>query len=325
MATSKVCPLDGIEFGKITFENDGKLWAALKSNKGDSNYSFKGDDFVLKTNVFSGLIDGDNYWLVANLSPSACAPGGSFEISIREQKDGKWTVNKEEGEKQFKQWYADGCNALILCNDIPVLKTLIKVLSEFKIILKPGNGEIVIRFNITDEQCPAIEQALSTFIAKALTGEMPAPNTPEYEAATEVHKVGLMAKPVLSVDELPFKVQYDLFQNPIGKVVECFPYEGEVCPYTKLLVAPPKLEAKKGRSGGYGANVTTTVTAYLTPSEREKYICDSLRAMGMTIEGDNIAAIQKAMVVASSNNQSAQFQQALKLSFQMTTDNWILG
>ncbi|MEJ1930343.1 hypothetical protein WDZ92_08670 [Nostoc sp. NIES-2111] len=324
---AKVTPLDAFEFGKFTFENDGKLWACLKGNKGEGAYNFKGDDFVLKSNVFTGLVDDGNYWLVTNLASGSIGSGQTFDIAIREQKDGKWTVNKEESEKQAIQWQKDGCNAVILCNEIPVLKTLVKVLDDLKVILKPGSGEITVRYNITDEQTPAIENALALFITKALSGELPKPNTPEYDAAAVVANAGLMALPVLSQEQLPQKVLYDLFNNPVEKVVECFPFEGEVCPYTKLLVTPPKPSEKKGSGrGGYGgANVTTTVTAYLSPSEREKYICESLRSMGMTIEGDNIASIQKAMLTASSGGQTAAFTSALKLAYQMTTDNWIMG
>jgi hypothetical protein len=47
--------------------------------------------------------------------------------------------------------------------------------------------------------------------------------------------------------------------------------------------------------------------------------------MGMTIEGDNVASIQKAMLAASSSGQSVAFTAALKLCYQMTTDNWIMG
>lgn len=319
---SKVMPLEGFEFGKYTFEHEGKTWACLKGNKGEGQYNFKGDDFILKTTVFTGLVSGDDFWLVAVLASGSV--GTSFDIQLRKQVDGKWTVQKEEGEAQAKKWQTDGCLTLVHCNDIPVLKTLVKVLHELKIILKPGNGEICVRYNLTDEKCPEIESALSLFLAKALTGEIPASGTPEYDAAVVVANVGLMAMPVLHENDLPCKLLYDLFGKLVGQQVECFEFTGVLPCYEALKIVPPKASERKAKgSWGGGATVNTTVTAFLTPQDRAKYICESLRAMDFDCVGDDAAAINTAMNKALLNKQ-VTFMQAFRLAFQMTTDKWML-
>lgn len=322
---NKIAPLEGFEFGKYTFEDNGKLWACLKGNKGDGQYNFKGDDFVLKSTVFTGLVCGDDYWLVCVLASGSVGSGGTFDIQIRKQIDGKWTVLKEDSEKQAIQWHKDGCLTLIHCNDIPVLKTLCKVLHELKIICKPGSGEIVVRYNITEDKCPEIENALSVFLAKALTGETPASGTPEYDAAVIVANAGLMAMPVLSGNDLPCKLLYDLFGKLTGQEVECFSFTGELPCYEALTVTPPKASERKSRSGGYGgATVTTTVTAYLQPCERAKFLCESLRAMGYECTGDDVASINTAMTKAYLNKDMS-FIASLRLAYQMTCDTWILS
>ncbi|WP_138500981.1 hypothetical protein [Nostoc sp. PA-18-2419] len=270
-------------FAQHSFVSDEKVWAGLKLNKGggsDGKYDFTGDSFVLQTSVFTGLIDGDDYWLMAVLGAGSCNPkGGTFEFKAwKAGTDGaKGSFDKTAAEAIAIQWQKDGCFAAIHCNDIPVLKTMVKVLHEAKIIAKPGSGEITVRLNSeATDMCPQLETALSEFWFYLLAHEGNTPDTddPAYAAAGVIAAAGLMSMPCLSSEDLPSVPLYDLFGKKNGVKVECFPFSGELPSYDAVTVTLPKKEEKKSRSGGgYGA-VTVDPKAVL--EAREKYFITQL-------------------------------------------------
>lgn len=315
-----------IGFGQYSFVDNEKTWLALKGNKGDGKYNFKDDNFDLPCTVLTGIVIDDDYWLCAIVSTKALEKNGCIDISIREEKDGKWTVNTVKQDEICKLWCESGQNVLIHCNDIPVLKTFVGILHEYKMIVRPYSESITVRFNITDEQCKDIQAALCTFLMYAVVNGLPKQGTPEYDAAQTVNLAGLMALPVMSNDQLPSITLRDLFGQPAGEKINCFPFTGELPSYTAVTVTPPKKADKKGSGkGGYGgATVTTTVTGYLAPQDRAKYIADSLRAMGVNVQGDDIAAINACIAEAKPAKGENPVVELVKLAYQMTTDNWIL-
>lgn len=332
-------PLDAyIGFGQTSFTSNDKAWAALTLNKtgrDEGKYDFKGNEFSLLGSAFTGVIDGNNYWLIAVLSSGACnGKGGVFEFKVwKGGIDGaKGSFDKNAGEAQAQQWQKDGCFAAINVNEIPMLKTFVKVAAELSIILTNQSKEFLVRCNPEageKDAVDALENALSTYWAFCLgnNNDDPSEGTDEYKAALLVQQSGLMSQPVLEVADLPSTPTYSLTGKKIGDKVECFPYEGDVCPYTKVLVDLPKKEEKKaGSRGGYGggATVTTTVTGYLPPQDRAKYIADSLRAMNVQVVGDDIAAIAVAIAEAKPAKGENPTLEAVKLAYQMTTDNWVL-
>ncbi|MCC5640550.1 hypothetical protein LC593_32920, partial [Nostoc sp. CHAB 5844] len=155
----------------------------------------------------------------------------------------------------------------------------------------------------------------------AVVNGLPKQGTPEYDAANTVSLAGLMAIPVLSNDQLPSITLRDMFGQPAGEKINCFPFTGELPSYTAITVTPPKKADKKGNGkGGYGgATVTTTVTGYLAPQDRAKYIADSLRAMGVDCKGDDIAAINACIAEAKPAKGENPVTELVKLAYQMTT------
>jgi hypothetical protein len=321
-------------FCQHSFVSNEKTWVALtlnKSGKNEGKYDFTGDDFVLPATVFTGAVDGDDYWLVAVLESGACNKGGCFEFkSWKNGADGaKGSFDKTASDALAVKWQSDGCLALIHCNDIPVLKTAAKVLHELKIVVKPGSGEITVRTNIVADQCHDIEVALAEFWCYLLAneGNTPDEGTKEYERAVTIAQAGIMALPAMANEDLPCKVLYDVMGKKKGVKLECFPFTGELPSYDAVSVAfPKKEERKKSNGNGYGggATVTTTVTGYLSPSDRTKYLCDSLRAMGFDVIGDSVDGIAACIAKNSPVKGENPCTQAMKLAYQMTTDNWIL-
>lgn len=332
-------PLDAyIGFGQTSFTSDDKVWAGLTLNKtgrDEGKYDFKGNEFTLQGSAFTGVVDGDNYWLIAVLASGTCnGKGGIFEfkkwVAKTDEKPGHF--DKAAGEAQAVQWQKDGCLAAIYANDIPALKTFVKVLSELSVIVTNQTHEIVVRCNPEageKENVDALESALSVFWAHCLAtnNALPEESSPEYKAILLVQQSGLMSIPALDESMLPKVPIFNVMGTISGQRVECFPYEGDVCPYTKVLVDLPRKEEKKaGARNGYsgGATVTTTVTGYLAPQDRAKYIADSLRAMNVQVVGDDIAAIAVAIAEAKPVKGENPTLEAMKLAYQMTTDNWVL-
>ncbi|QKQ76357.1 hypothetical protein [Nostoc sp. TCL240-02] len=254
-------PLDSyIGFAQTQFDNGGKQWAALRLNKtagGEpGRYDFTGTEFTLQTNAMAGIIDGDNYWLVVSMGAGSCNKGGVFEFKSWKQGEGgaKGTFDKMKGEELAKQWQIDGCNAVIYCNDIPVLKTMVKVLSELGLIVTNESREIVVRTNITTEQCIDLEVAMSEFWVYCLENDVDtlAEGMPQYDAALKLNDAGIMCLPALTDEVLPSVFLKSPISGKItGHKVECFPFKGELPSIDGVDVVLPKKEEKKGSKGNW--------------------------------------------------------------------------
>ena len=284
-----VAPLDAFKgFGKPAFTSDDKTWVALTLNKtgrNDGQYDFKGEDFVLPATVFTGVIKGDDHWLIASLSPGAINKGGCFEFKVWKNGEtgAKGSFDKAAGEELGKQWQTDGSLAAVHVNNIPVLKTAVKILHELKIIVRPGNGEIIVRLNITEEQCPAVETALNGFWSYvAANGDVPSDKDPAYAHAVEVNKIGLMSLPVVSEEQLPQVVLYDLFGKPTGRKIDCFPFSGQLPMYDAVTVDLPGKEAPKGKGGGYGGGGSVDPVAVL--NARRDFIIKEASALDESVK-----------------------------------------
>ncbi len=277
-------PLDAyIGFAQHSFKSNEQTWVALLLNKTGNNegkYDFKGNDFILPVNVFTGLIEGENHWLICVLSSGACLPKtGVFEFKVWKQGENgaKGSFDKSKAEELAIQWQKDGCLAAISVNEIPVLKTLVKVLHDLKVILRPLSNEITVRLNIEKEQCPEIENALSVFIAHMLTGEEPAEGTEAYKAATVVSDAGLMALPCLSEKDLPFTILRSILGKETGRKVECFPFTGTLPSYESLTVALPTKEEKKASKSSWSGSGNVDPKKVL--EARKQFIIDEMKVI----------------------------------------------
>ncbi|MCW5315621.1 hypothetical protein GTQ43_20875 [Nostoc sp. KVJ3] len=297
-------PLDAyIGFGQVSFDNDGKLWACLTTNNkqaGDrEKYNFTGTEFTIQGSAFAGMIDGENYWLISTLASGSCNPkGGIFEFKVWKQGEGgaKGSFDKAAGEAQALQWQKDGCNAAIEVSGIPALKTFVKVLHELKIIATNETREIVARLNITDEQCPALEEALAVFWAYLIgnEGNTPDEGTPAYEAALLINDAGLMSLPALSPEMLPNVPRKNVMGKITGHKVECFPFTGNLPSYDAITVALPKKEEKKSGKGSWGSSGGVDPTKVL--EARQAFIIKNFNEAGLTT---NATTLKDVFDVAS--------------------------
>ncbi|MEH2140123.1 hypothetical protein [Nostoc sp.] len=255
-------PLDSyIGFGKTEFISNDKQWAALRLNKTvgtePGKYDFTGTDFILQVSAMAGIIDGDNYWLVATLGSGSCNKGGVFEFkSWKSGENGaKGTFDKTKGEELCKQWQIDGCNAVIHCNDIPVLKVMVKVLSELNIIVTNESRELTVRLNITEDMCGDIETSLAEFWVWCLANNVDdlAEGMPQYDHALKLNEAGIMTLPAMTSEALPNIPLKNLTGKITGHKVECFPFKGELPAIDGVDVVLPKKEEKKGGKNNWGS------------------------------------------------------------------------
>ncbi|MEH1821923.1 MAG: hypothetical protein V7L31_23060 [Nostoc sp.] len=273
-------PFDAfIGFGKTSFISDDKTWAALTFNKtgrDEGKYDFNGNEFTLQGSAFAGVIDGDNYWLIAVLASGACnGKGGVFEFKLWKQGENgaKGSFDKAAGEAQALQWQKDGCLAAINVNDIPTLKTFVKVASELSIILTNETREIVVRCNPEageKDAIDALEEALATYWAFCLGNENadPEEGTPEYKAAILVQHSGLMTQPALTEAMLPSTPLKSITGKVTGHKVECFPFTGTLPSYDAITVTLPKKEEKKASKGNWGSGGSVDPKAVLEAREK---------------------------------------------------------
>lgn len=268
-------PLDAfIGFGQVSFVDNDKTWVALTANNKASGerekYNFTGENFTLQTSAFTGVIDGDNHWLIAVLASGSCNPkGGTFEFKVWKNGEGgnKGSFDKAAGEALALQWQKDGCYAAIEVSSIPVMKIFVKVMSELKIICTNESKELVVRMNITEADCPALETAFSQFWSYLLIhdGETPEEGDPAYDAALLINESGLMCLPAMSSDALPSVPLKNVMGKITGQKIECFPFTGDLPFIDGVTVALPKKEEKKGgsRGSGYGGGGSVDPKAVL--------------------------------------------------------------
>ncbi|MBW4674314.1 MAG: hypothetical protein KME52_09920 [Desmonostoc geniculatum HA4340-LM1] len=272
-------------FAQHSFISNETVWAGLRLNKGggsDGKYDFTGDSFTLQVGTFTGLIDGDNYWLIAVLASGSCNPkAGVFEFKSWKNGEGgaKGSFDKAAAEAIALQWQKDGCFAAIHCNDIPVLRTMVKVAHELKIIAKSGSGEITVRLNTeAADMCPQLETALSEFWCYLIAneGNTPGAGNPAYAAAGVVAAAGLMSMPCLSNEDLPSIPLYDIFNKRTGTKIECFSFTGELPSYDAVAVTLPKKEERKKGGGGNWGGGSPAESTEVVLATREKYFVSQL-------------------------------------------------
>lgn len=288
--TIMTLPLDSYAgFAQTSFMNGDKLWAALTLNKtgrDEGRYDFKGESFDIPATAMTGVIDGDNYWLIATLGSGACNKGGVFEFkSWKQGTDGnKGSFDKAKGEALALQWQLDGCNAAINVNNIPALKVFVKVLHELKIIVSNESKAITARLTITEDLCADIETSLAEFLAWALCNDVDTldEKMPQYAHAVKLSEAGIMALPVLSNDGLPGAPKVSITGKVIGHEIKCFPFKGELPCYESVDVVLPKKEDKKG--GGSGRSYTPAESTKDALEAREKFFVSSMALVNPEIK-----------------------------------------
>ncbi|MEH1775079.1 hypothetical protein [Nostoc sp.] len=287
--TVTASPLEAyIGFAEHSFISGDKVWAGLTLNndtsgKNGDKYVFKGEEFTLQASAFAGLIDGDNYWLVATLASGSCNGKGSlFEFKV--WKDGAF--DKPASEELAKKWQLDGCNAAICVNDIPMLKTFVKVLSELSIIAVNETREIIVKLNpeaCSREAMDLLESSLCKYWAFCLANENadPEEGSKEYAAAILVQQSGLMSQPALTEAMLPSVPLKSLTGKVTGQRVECFPFKGDACPYEALEITLPKKQDKRKSANGSGYG---SVDPAKVLEARAKFFTDNVALMDAEVK-----------------------------------------
>ncbi|MEH2028479.1 MAG: hypothetical protein V7K67_02150 [Nostoc sp.] len=319
------------DFNVCIYESNGVNIAALKSNRGDGTYNFKGNDFAVEGRVMTGVKDEKTgkYYLVYTSHPTYEGKDGSFEIAVKEKTGDKWGLNKEKGDEQRLLWQKGYYTTTLLTDGVDNFTILAKVLSELAFVVKTPRP-ITAKYVMSDDDKKDLEIALSEHLADFAVNGKPAPGSAILAKAKIVADNGVLVLPLLDEKELPRIEVKDMYGEVESVNIEAFPFTSSNYPIIdklgiELPVIPDASGAKKGwSSGGGSATVTTTVTGYLSPQDRAKYIADSLRGMDVAVVGDDIAAIARAITDAKPAKGDNPVTELVKLAYQMTTDNWIL-
>lgn len=314
------------------YETNGVNVAALKSRKGDGQWDFKGNEFSIEAKVLTGMKcpTTGKYYLVYNTHPAYEGKDGSFEIAVKEKNaEGKFASVKEKSEEQRLLWNNGYNTVALLTEGIDNFTVLAKVLSELSFVVKAPRP-LTAKYVMEQGDKDALEIALCEHLADFAANGKPAPGSAILAKAKIVADNGVLILPLMSENELPRIETKDMYGEVEAVNIECFPFVSSNYPIIDsigitLPVIPEKSGSGAGRSGyGGGANVTTTVTGYLSPQDRAKYIADSLRGMDVAVVGDDIVAIAKAISDAKPAKGENPVVELVKLAYQMTTDNWIL-
>ncbi|MEH1787531.1 MAG: hypothetical protein V7L23_18640 [Nostoc sp.] len=303
----------------------------MRSRKGDGQWDFKGNDFSVEGRVMTGVKDEKTgkYYLIYTSHATYEGKDGSFEIAVKEKNaDGKFAANKEKSEEQRLLWQKGHYTTTLLTDGVDNFTILAKVLSELKFVVKTPRP-ITAKYVMEQADKDALEVALSEYLAYFAVNGKPAPGSEIFQKARNVADNGVLVIPLSDEKELPRIEAKDMYGEVEAVNIETFPFTSANYPIIdKLgieLPVIPDANGKKsyGGSGG-GATATATVTGYLSPQDRAKYIADSLRGMDVSVAGDDIAAIAKAIADAKPAKGENPVVELVKLAYQMTTDNWIL-
>jgi hypothetical protein len=253
---NKVAPLQSlIGFSDPIYKSGDLTVIAAKSNKGDSNYSFKADSFEFEPTIMTGIKDDKGkLWFVCCQHETKWGTENIFEIAYKEQTDGKWGINKEKSGTAEKLWLNDGCIVVIDTDGIEGLALLAKVLDEYKLLCYPI-GKLKVRFSLGSDK-ESIEENLCKVLTYCMANGRPSGTAnPVKKNIAFLGEHGLKVLPVSDEDRLPKRDVIDDLGEKEGEEIKCFPYESDELPYyTKLnLVLPEVKERSASRRGSYGA------------------------------------------------------------------------
>ena len=288
----KQSPFQSLNFGESLKEYNGKQWVELKFNGGDTAYSFKEDDFMLNYDALAGAVVDGKHYLIAVLSYGAVTTDKLFEFKVWVKgADGKNSMDKKAGQDLELAWQKSGCLATLLVDDIPVLAALSRVLDGTKTIIR---NSIKVNLKATEAKVKEIEDSLGSFIMFAVANGLPKNPSPMFDVYAACRAEGMGIVPNLAVTELPQVPTFDDFGSKNGSTVSCFPFEGDLPVYDKLIWTPPTVVAKKA-SGGWGnGGGSTTVNGFLAPDDKLKFIAAQFKNAGIPLESDDVAGIVKA-------------------------------
>lgn len=285
----KQSPFQSLNFGESLKEYNGKQWAELKFNGGDSAYSFKEDDFTLNYDALAGAVVDGKHYLVAVLSYGAVTTDKLFEFKVWVKgADGKNSMDKKAGQDLELAWQKSGCLATLLVDDIPVLAALARVLDGTRVIIK---NSIKVSLKLSDSQIKEIEESLTSFILSVVANGLPKKDTPMFATYVACRDKGIGVIPHLSASELPHIPTYNDFGSKTGSEVSCFPFEGELPVYDKLIWTPPTIAAKKAGGGWGNGGGSTTVNGFLAPEDRLKFVVTQMKLAGIPLASEDIAGI----------------------------------
>ena len=286
---AKTVPFKALNNGEHLVEVAGLQWANLKPNLEEVWGQFKEKTFEFKYDALTGAVVDGRHWLIATLHTGACMPEGLFEFKIWGDKvDGKATIDKKAVEEHQIKWQKSGCLASILVDEIPQLATFAKVLNDFSVIIK---NPIKVNLEMSAEDIKSLEEHLTTWIAGTLAAGKLDKGIPAYQSFKWLEGYYCGVAPIMKESSLPQIPVLDEFGSPDGTKPSCFPFEGELPTYSKLIWNTPTISVKK-TGGGYGNGGGTTIFhGYLSPEDRMKFVIAQLKSAGYDLKSEDCAGI----------------------------------
>lgn len=136
-------PLQPLNFGATTYETkhlvseEDLTVVALKSNSGDTNYSYKAQSFQADFYSVVGRKDGDNLWFVGCSVPGNI--GMAFDIEFKEKKGEKWENDKVKADTACQKWYGTPGGltqpTVILATGIESMEIVASISAEMKCVM----------------------------------------------------------------------------------------------------------------------------------------------------------------------------------------------
>jgi hypothetical protein len=269
-------PLQGLNFGVSTYETKaGEIdltVVAVKSNAGETNYSYKLQSFQADFYSLVGVKDGSNSWLIGCSSPGNL--GIAFDIEFKEKKGEKWENDKIKADAAVIAWYGIPGKltqpTCILANGIESMEVLVEVSTTFNCVLVDMTLQINRQHHIVFknfELKTQISEALHKLCQMWIDGSKINPIEP-YEAegfeeinelATFLGEHGMFYVPVVDPANVA-SLQY-VYGSPIpgkGKIGYNLPplKSAATCPHEGLSIALPEIKTKGGSWGGSKGETT---------------------------------------------------------------------
>lgn len=257
-----------------TYDSNGVHVAALRSRKGEGQWDFKGNDFLLEAKVMTGMLDAKTgkYYLVFNTVAGCEGKDGLFEIAVKEKNgEGKFAPNKEKSSEQQLLWNKGYNTVALLTEGIDNFSILAKVLFEMQAIVKAPKA-LTAKYVLDAEVKTDLEAALCEHLSDFIANGKPKAGNPILERVKVIADNGILVLPILDAAQLPKREIKDDYGEVEEVVTECFPYDGELPFWSSIGVVLPAMPEKNGNGGKSWGNSGGSVDPKAALEARQAFV-----------------------------------------------------